>query len=231
MSLNKSRGNMYSWVTHTWNPIKGHCEFECPYCYVRSSARLMMAGKDQLPCYLEEKELTTNLGKDRAIFVGSMGDMWGPWIKDEWIQRVLGRCSQFPLNTYVFQSKNPARLLRFLPWLRNSSTIYLGTTIETDHYCFQTKAPQIEERVEIMHRLRLLSMKTFITIEPIMKFNLEELLRQIRIMSPAFVTIGADSKGHGLVEPTWAEVQALIDELGKLKIEIRQKSNLERLRR
>lgn len=24
---NKQRGNMYSWVTHTWNAIKGKCPY------------------------------------------------------------------------------------------------------------------------------------------------------------------------------------------------------------
>lgn len=25
MSLNKSKGNMYEWITHTWNTVKGEC--------------------------------------------------------------------------------------------------------------------------------------------------------------------------------------------------------------
>lgn len=29
MALTKSKGNMYPWVTHTWNPIKG-CGYACP---------------------------------------------------------------------------------------------------------------------------------------------------------------------------------------------------------
>ena len=30
--LNKSKGNMYPWVTHTWNPIRGRCPHNCQYC-------------------------------------------------------------------------------------------------------------------------------------------------------------------------------------------------------
>ena len=33
MALTKSRGNMYPFVTHTWNAIKGICFHDCPYCY------------------------------------------------------------------------------------------------------------------------------------------------------------------------------------------------------
>ena len=37
MSLNESKGNMYSWVTHTWNTIKGECPHGCTYCYATYS--------------------------------------------------------------------------------------------------------------------------------------------------------------------------------------------------
>src|SRR3990167_1900105 len=30
--LNKQKGNMYGFVTHTWNPIKGKCSHNCSYC-------------------------------------------------------------------------------------------------------------------------------------------------------------------------------------------------------
>lgn len=231
MGLTKSRGNMYPWVTHTWNPIKGHCQFECPYCYVKASGRLKVY---QESCHLVEKELATSLGKDRTIFVGSMGDMWGPWVEEDWIEAVLVRCLTFFDNGYVFQSKNPSRFSRYAQYafkvMMETKPVYLGTTIETDQYPrgFQTNAPSIQARIYAMHNLSQLRVKTFVTIEPIMQFNLKALVDEIRFMNPDFVTIGADSKGHGLVEPTWAEVQRLIENLGLMEIEIRQKKNLER---
>jgi hypothetical protein len=51
----------------------------------------------------------------------------------------------------------------------------------------------------------------------------------IRVIEPDFVTIGADSKGHDLVEPPWEKVELLVSELSKF-VEIRQKKNLDRLR-
>lgn len=33
--MNKQRGNMYSWVSHTWNPVKGKCPHDCNYCYMK----------------------------------------------------------------------------------------------------------------------------------------------------------------------------------------------------
>lgn len=31
MPLNKSTGNMYKFITHTWNTIKGECPHGCSY--------------------------------------------------------------------------------------------------------------------------------------------------------------------------------------------------------
>lgn len=226
MGLTKSKGNMYPWVTHTWNPIKG-CGFACPYCYAENMAKRY--GYDNT-ARLVEKELVTNLGHGRTIFVGSMGDMWGPWVSVDWIGRVINRCFDFPLNKYVFQSKNPKR---FNEWfITPDPTFILGTTIETDKYPggYSSNAPRINDRYNAMIKLPKGTVR-FVTIEPIMDFNPPALLSLICNIKPDFVTIGADSKEHGLVEPTWDKVDFLIASLTHFKIEIRQKKNLDRLKK
>jgi hypothetical protein len=35
MPLNPVKGNMYTWVNFTWNPIRGQCSHDCRYCYVK----------------------------------------------------------------------------------------------------------------------------------------------------------------------------------------------------
>ena len=50
MALTKSRGNMYPFVTHTWNAIKGICFHDCPYCYMKKFDGL-------LPIRFDPKEL------------------------------------------------------------------------------------------------------------------------------------------------------------------------------
>ena len=77
--LNKSKGNMYEFVTHTWNAIKGECYHQCSYCYMKRWGRLK-------PVRLDEKELKTDLGNDNFIFVGSSCDMFAQNIPDEWIK-------------------------------------------------------------------------------------------------------------------------------------------------
>jgi hypothetical protein len=71
--------------------------------------------------------------------------------------------------------------------------------------------------------------KKFVTIEPILDFDVPKLYAAIISMNPEFVNIGADSKHHNLSEPTPDKVHALIAKLNNEGVEIREKHNLERL--
>ena len=50
-----------------------------------------------------------NEKKPQRIFVGSMADMFGKWVPDEWIQAVFDACAAAPWHTYLFLTKNPER--------------------------------------------------------------------------------------------------------------------------
>jgi len=100
MGLNKQKGNMYPFVTHTWNPIRGKCPHDCSYCYMKVYP--------QKELRFVESEMETNLGEGNFIFVGSSTDMWAVSVPDKWIDCSLNRCHLF-VNRYLFQSKNPER--------------------------------------------------------------------------------------------------------------------------
>jgi len=75
----------------------------------------------QKPLRLDEKELKTDLGKDNFIFVGSSTDMFADDVPTDWIIKALNRCKDFKNNTYLFQSKNPGRMVAYA----NSSFDYM----------------------------------------------------------------------------------------------------------
>jgi protein gp37 len=43
----------------------------------------------------------------KTIFVGSMADMFGDWIPEEWIQEVFKACNAASWHRYLFLTKNP----------------------------------------------------------------------------------------------------------------------------
>lgn len=225
MPLNKQRGNMYPWITHTYNPIRG-CLHGCIYCYVKSIPNYNSKPR------LVEKELTINLSKDNTIFIGSASDMFGDWIPDDWIKKVLKHTHRF-YNTYLFQTKNPRRFKDFYNWFPYKTI--LGTTIETNRDYKLSKAPLFDERVIWMQKMSMgtyifngRSFDTMVSIEPIVQFDLKEMVTGISAIRPKFVSIGADSKDHGLLEPSCGEVWELLRILRKFT-EVRIKNNLRRL--
>lgn len=44
MGLNKSKGNMYEFITDTYNIVKGACDFGCSYCYMSPLCKCYFMG-------------------------------------------------------------------------------------------------------------------------------------------------------------------------------------------
>ena len=208
---------MYEFVTHTWNSIKGKCYHDCSYCYVKRWGKLN-------PVRLDEKEFKTDLGTGNFIFVGSSCDMFSENIPDEWINKTLEHCKNFE-NRYLFQTKNPKRILN----LKLPKSV-ICTTIESDLFYSEIMAnsPKPYERAKYMKIISDCGFETFVTIEPIMDFSLDNLIKLIKQCSPKQVNIGADSGRNNLPEPSKAKVLELVSELQKFTT-IHKKSNLQRL--
>ena len=215
--VNKAVNNMYGFIDGTWNPIKGLCPFLCVYCYMLA---IFKRFKQNTTMRLEQKELQTKLDSGKFISIGSSTDMWSYPVESSWIAQVLDRCSQYPDNKYLFQSKSPKRFLEFLdhPLMGLKEQLVFATTIETnrDISAF-SKADSIEERVAAMTRLRELGYQVMITVEPVMQFDFAELVAMLRQIAPFQVNIGSNSnKAVKLPEPARDELVALIDGLRPL---------------
>lgn len=213
MGLNISKGDMYKFIDYTWNPIKGKCLHDCSYCYMKQISPYAKEPR------LAEYELTTDLGNGKKIFIGSSTDMFAENIPSEWITRVLNYCFQNhnaeKPNTYLLQSKNPKRFLEFInhPIMKR---VRFCTTIETNRFYpeIMNNAPKIEERVEAMEEIAKQGFPLLVTAEPLMQFDLEEMVALIKRCNPKWVNIGRNScKSVVLLEPTEKEAQQLIAEL------------------
>jgi len=232
MPLTKSKGNMYPWVTHTHSHLAGKCSHECSYCYVQAMAGRfpVMAERYSGPVRLIESELAVKYGQGRTIFIEHMNDLFAKDVPDGFIGEIRRHCFNYPLNTYVFQSKNPKRMMECSEELPSGSI--LGTTIESNRDYGVSSAPCVMNRIKAMRKAIWdgKGHKKFITIEPVLDFDVIPLADMIASVNPWFVNLGADSKSRGLPEPTVAKIMQLVDELKKRGIELREKSNLARLK-
>jgi len=154
MPLNKQKGNMYAFVTHTWNPIRGKCPHDCSYCYMKVYP--------QGDFRFVEKEMNTKLGHNNFIFVGSSTDAWAEAVPTEWTSRILKHCRDNGVyNKFLFQSKNPASFNKWLGFFPDDTI--LGTTIETNRDYRVSQAPIPEAR---MFAMLDLPMPKMVSIEP-----------------------------------------------------------------
>lgn len=159
------------WTEKTWNPIRArriendkrgwYCEHVsegCRNCYAErmNGNTYFGTGLEYKPAtlplidlFLDEKILEQPLHwrKPQPIFVCSMTDLFGRWVKDEWIDRVfnvIGDCSELNEHTFQILTKRPERMLDYMttrarkawnaPRMNRSSfpprNIWLGVSVE-----------------------------------------------------------------------------------------------------
>ena len=189
MSLNKSNGNMYTFVTHTHSHLGGECPHKCIYCYV-DSTRFGRPAKYQGALRIVPAELKVKYGEGRTIFMENCNDLFAASVPDAMVKQVLAHCCEWPKNTYVFQTKNPGRLQCYLSLMPPNRI--LGTTVETNR-----PTPEVCEAPAQMERLAAISAISgpkSITIGPIMGFDLAALAGGISGAKPDFGNIVAASK-------------------------------------
>ena len=217
-------GKMFKTITRTWNPFTG-CGFNCKYCWAKSLAdgKYKSAYPNGFIPEVHLKRFSAKFKDGEKIFVTSMGDI--SFCPKPELKLLLGIINMYPETTFLFCTKNPAIYCQF-PELNNA---YYGSTIETNrtYPASISKAPDVRLRYAIMTALE--NVKKFVSIEPIMDFDVDIFSQWIIDINPEIVEIGADNYRHNLPEPTWDKVSAMIERIKSKGIQVKQKDGLQRL--
>lgn len=209
---------MFPFVDVTSNMIKG-CDHGCTYCWARPLAetRLVMTKRyhDGFKIALVKEELQRHFAKGKTVFVSSMGDAFCSSVPTSWILSVMESVRQSPDARFLFLTKNPRRYHEFISMM--PPNVILGATIESNRpYNDLSRAPNQVERMNAMVGLGLMQEvlpPLFISIEPILKFDLKPFVQAIQAVKPWAVAIGYDNYDCKLEEPTLKETEALIHDL------------------
>ncbi len=215
--MRKSTGNMYEFVTHTWNPVSGKCSHDCSYCYMKKWGELA-------PIHINESKMKANLGEGNFIFVCSGCDLFARDIPDRYIELVADRAKIFD-NRYLWHTKNPQRFFNWKESFREGDV--LCVTMETNIYDrrYMNNAPKIMDRFSYLCEY---SGEKMITIEPIMDFDVRDFASIIIDARPIQVNIGADSGKNNLPEPSAEKIEQLIRAIEPFT-KVHLKKNLRRL--
>jgi len=207
---------MFDVVSDTWNPITG-CLHGCRYCWARKLATTRLKSSRKYrggftpKIHLDEFKRRF---KGDLIFVCDMGDIFSPNVRDEWVMMVLEYVSRFPDKQFLFLTKNPERYKDFLDIM--PSNAILGATIETNKDELYVRyrisnAPIPSKRYKAMRDVKW--DKKFVSVEPILEFDLEPFVAMIEDIKPILVYVGYDNYSNKLPEPPLWKTNELINRL------------------
>jgi protein gp37 len=133
--FNKQENTDIEWADWSWNPVTG-CLHACPYCYARDIAFNIYPPEvgftptlwpDRLSAPLQgvPKDVDTSVAR-KNVFTCSMADLFGRWVPNEWIERVLRAAAENPQWNFLFLTKFPKRMAEFnIP-----ANAWMGTTVD-----------------------------------------------------------------------------------------------------
>lgn len=200
--------NPIGWCNFTWNPVKGLCPVNCPYCYAR---RIYERFHYDPTIRLDKKELYAplKLKKPAKIFVDSTIELFGEWVSDDWIYDIFNIVCDVPQHTFQFLTKFPQGMNRFVfPW-----NCWCGVTIEDDkHYARAYELHWVTASVK------------FVSFEPLhsaIQFDPGDL------DDVNWVIVGAETGTRkGKITPKEEWIQNIIDQADKWNVPVYLKNNL-----
>ena len=209
--------NMYKLSVKQWSPFKG-CKFECSFCKKsfqlqakRQKRRCPECG-DFIP-HTHPERLDHSLPNTKYmqfIFACASSDI--TFCPTDYLEEIAAVMKKNSNKNFLIQSKDPATFNR-VKWSKN---VILGTTIETNDdeiYKGISSAPSPSQRyadfTKIEHPLKM------VTIEPVIDFDLDILLKWMQDIKPCMIWLGYDTKNCNLPEPSVSKVKKLHWELSK----------------
>jgi len=198
--IQKSR--MYN-EAKTWNPAVG-CNYDCIYCKPSFQKLRKWLGTiyDCEQCRNYEPHIHTNnffnVPVAKIIFAFGNGDItfYNPDYISACILQLANHLYNYPDTTILFQTKNPKIYEKYLKQfnLIKENTV-LGITLETNRfkgYERFSKAPNPRTRVKDFIAIKW--PRKWVTIEPIMDFDMSIFVKWIKAIGPEKVYMGYNSR-------------------------------------
>ena len=207
--MQKSR---IEWTDYSVNPIKGLCPVACSYCYARKMYKRFHW--DENIRFEPEQAFVDafNAPAGSKIFVGSTMELFGDWVKPNWLEQITGWPKVMPNKTFIFLTKQPQNLPKVFP---DNCWVGVSATNEFDFMRHFNALESVKAKVK------------FWSFEPLLNWNgspqgFSELLKQ----SCQWVIIGQQTPQNKKTMPKLEWVEEIAGAADKAKIPVFLKDNL-----
>ena len=145
------------WCDFSINPIKGLCPMACDYCYARRMYK-RFKWDETIRHDMAVWNDVAKIKKPSKIFVGSTIELFGKWVKDEWMEYILRQVERKSEHTFIFLTKKPVGLRKWSPFPKN---VWVGvsTTGSDSNSYMQDNFQDIQVKVK------------FVSIEPMLNYT------------------------------------------------------------
>ena len=186
----------------------------CEYCYARRMYKRFKWNPEIRydPGWYHE---TPSYKTPSKIFIGSTMEIFGNWVKDEWIEDILTKTSIFPQHTFIFLTKKPENLSKWSPFPDNC---WIGCSTPTAWQYDRT----IEDLRHIEARLKFLSFEPLcdrIAISP----------KQLERSGIRWVILGQETPVSKKVHLPWQWFSEVVEAADSTGIPVFLKDNLNKL--
>jgi len=120
------------WANFSINPVRGLCPMDCKdlqgksYCYARRLYK-RFGWNPEVRFEADTLLQTRRTDHKSKIFWGSTMELFGSWIKPEWLQSIFDYIRTENYGTHIFLTKQPQNLPK--QWPRNC---WVGITADTE---------------------------------------------------------------------------------------------------
>jgi protein gp37 len=147
----------------------------------------------------------------QTVFIGSMTDLFGEWIPDEWIEAVFDACAAAPWHTYMFLTKNPQGMAG---WMERNAKASCGFAnsfgLDCDKPYYGATATCGADLGRILELPRCVN--KFVSVEPLLGPIPWDLMKYaVTNQSPAVVIIGAETGSRNKAAPLAEWVDEIVD--------------------
>lgn len=203
------------------NPVLGLCPVDCKdnqgksYCYARRLyARFKWNPEIRMAEDIFYQFYALKNKPPSRVFVGSTIELFGPWVKPEWMHSILSFCNAYKEHTFIFLTKNYQNLPEEWP---DNCWVGVSTPNASDAIRASKSMALIKAQVKIL------------SIEPMFDWGLSAEAIEGVISHYDLVIIGQRTPPSKRTAPKIEEIMMIVEAVDRAGIPVFQKNNLRTL--